>query len=177
MRLFASLFAAAMLFAASAWAADPLPKSFYGDFAGTGLSETRPDGKPTKVQPRDFDVKITEKGDGFTLGWKTTEYTIKPGNSKIEKEKASINFLPASRPGFYKTDLAPDVLNGEPLYWALVQGDTLLVYRMVVYGDAKFEIAAWTRTMMKDGKMKLEFNRYGNGTTPRTVKGVLSRKP
>jgi len=177
MRLFASILAAAVLFAAPAFAADPLPKNFYGSFSGTGLAETRPDGKPVKVQPRDFDVTISEKGDGFVVAWKTTEYTIKPGTSKIEKEKTSINFIPASRPGFYKTDLAPDVHNGEPLYWALVTGDTLLVYRMVVYGDAKFEIAAWTRSIMKDGKMKLEFNRYGNGTTPRTVKGVLSRTP
>ncbi len=177
MRKLASLAVFAVLFATSAFAADPLPKSFYGTFAGTGLSETSPAGKPVKVQPRDFDVTISEKGDGFVVGWKTTEYTIKPGTSKIEKEKTSINFSPASRPGIFKTDLAPDVIGGEPVYWAVVQGDTLLVYRMVVYGDGKFEIAAWTRTMMKDGKMKLEFNRYGNGTTPRTVKGVLSRTP
>lgn len=177
MRLFASILAACMFLAAPAFAADPLPKGFYGSFSGTGLSETRPDGKPVKVQPRDFDVTISQKGDGFVVAWKTTEYRIAPGTSRIEKENTTITFMPASRPGFFKTDLAPDVHSGEPLYWALVTGDTLLVYRMVVNEKAQFEIAAWTRSIMKDGKMKLEFNRYGNASAPRTVKGVLSRTP
>jgi hypothetical protein len=177
MRLFASILAALLLFAAPVMAADPLPKSFYGSFSGTGLSETRPDGKPMKVQPRDFDVTISERGEGFIVAWKTTEYRIAPGTSRIEKENTSINFVPASRPGFYRTDLAPDVHNGEPLYWAFVKDNTLLVYRMVVNEKAQFEIAAWSRTMLKDGKMQLEFHRYGNATAPRTVKGVLTRTP
>ncbi len=177
MRKFASFAVFALLFATSAFAADPLPKGFYGSFSGTGLSETTPTGKPVKVQARDFDVTISEHGDGFTVMWKTTEYTIKPGNSKIEKEHTTINFIPASRPGMFKTDIAADIHAGEPVYWALVQNNSLLVYRMVVNEKAQFEIAAWTRTMTKDGKMQLEFNRYGNATAPRTVKGTLSRTP
>ena len=177
MRKLASLVVAALLFAVPAFAADPLPKSFYGSFAGTGLSETRPDGKPVKVQPRDFEVTITEKGDGFSVMWRTTEYVIRPGDSKVEKEKTTINFMPGSRAGMYKSDIAADVTAGEPVYWAVVQGDSLLVYRMVVTDKARFEIAAWKRTMTKDGKMQLEFNRYGTASPPRTVKGTLVRTP
>jgi hypothetical protein len=177
MRLLVSLFAACLLFATSALAADPLAKGFYGSFSGTGLSETQPNGKVMKVKPRDFDVTISPKGDGFTVAWNTTEYTIRPYNSSLEKEKASVNFQPTSRPGVFRSDLAADVTAGEPLYWAIVQGNSLMVYRLVTDDKGKFEIAVWTRTLVKGDKLQLEFHRYGTASPQRTVKGLMSRAP
>jgi len=129
---------AAPLFVAPSWAADPLAKGFYGSFSGTGLAETQPNGKTLKVKPRDFDVTISPNGDGFTVSWNTTEYTIRPYNSSLEKEKATVNFQPTSRPGVFRSDLASDVTAGEPLYWAIVQGNTLMVYRLVTDDKGKF---------------------------------------
>jgi len=182
MRKFACLVVAALLFAApalvsSAWAADPLPKGFYGSFAGTGLSETQPNGKVVKVKARDFDVTISEHGDGFTVSWNTTEYTIKPYNSSLEREKATVNFVPTGRPGIFKSDLAADVTAGEPIYWAIFQANSLAVYRLVTDEKGRFEIAVWNRSMLKGDKMQLEFHRYGTASPARTVKGTLARKP
>lgn len=177
MRKLVCLVAAALLFAAPAWAADALPKGFYGSFSGTGLSETQPNGKVTKVKARDFDVNIVPHGDGFTMTWNTTEYTIRPFNSSLEKDKAIINFLPTSRPGVFKTDLVADVTAGEPVYWAILQGNTLMVYRLVTTEKGKFEIAVWTRTLIKGDKLQLEFHRYGTASPARVVKGTMSRVP
>ncbi len=177
MRKLVCLVAAALLFAAPAWAAGALPKGFYGSFSGTGLSETQPNGKVTKVKARDFDVAIAPHGDGFTMTWNTTEYTIRPFNSSMEKDKAVINFLPTSRPGVFKTDLVADVTAGEPVYWAILQGNALMVYRLVTTEKGKFEIAVWTRTLIKGDKIQLEFHRYGTASAARVVKGTMSRVP
>lgn len=165
----------AALFAATpALAKDALPEGFYGYFAGTGLSETMSDGKVVEVKPRDFDVTISKSDNGFTVSWKTTEYTIRPRKSKLESADETIVFVKSARDGMYGEKTPGDLAGGESAYWARVSGNTLDVYRLTVNDEGRHELAVWQRTLKGDN-MDLVFQRSGETSKPRVVKGTLSR--
>lgn len=168
------LVAGIALFGRTAFAADALPQEFYGNFAGLGLSETMTDGKIVEVKPRDFDVTIGKSPDGFTLSWKTTEYTIKPRSSRLNAADEAIVFVKSERDGLFAPASPGNVANGDALYWARLSGNTLDVYSMAVNEKGQYEIAVWQRVVNGD-RMELTFTRTGNTMPPRTVKGSLSR--
>lgn len=159
----------------SAARAQELPQGFYGHFAGLGLSETMEDGKVVEVKPRDFDVTIAKADDGgFTVTWKTTEYTIKPRRSRLDAADESVTFARSERPGMYWEKKEVDIASGDPLYWARVSHSTLDVYRLVLNDEGRHELSVWQRTLDGD-QMSLVFQRSGETSRPRVVKGTLTR--
>ena len=164
-RLLAVALIALIAFSARAsMAQDALPEGFYGHFAGLGLSETMADGKVVDVKPRDFDVMITKSPDGFAVSWKTTEYTIRPRRSKLDAEDEKIVFMKSLRDGLF----------GEKVPGNLADGESLDVYRLTVNNEGRHEIAVWQRTLNGDS-MDLVFQRSGETSQPRVVKGTLTR--
>lgn len=158
----------------SAARAQELPNGFYGTFEGLGLSETMDDGKVVEVKPRDFDVTIEKVDDGFKMSWKTTEYTIRPRNSRLDSADETVTFVKSERPGMYGEKRVVDLAGGEPAYWARVSHNTLDVYRLSVSDDGRHELAVWQRSLDGD-QMNLIFQRSGETSKPRIVKGTLTR--
>lgn len=174
-RPFALAFIAALAFAAPALAQTALPAGFYGSFSGLGLAETMEDGKVVEVKPRDFDVTIAKAAnDGFTVTWKTTEYTIKPRRSRLDAADESVTFTKSDRPGLFGEKKEVDLASGDPVYWARVSNNTLDIYRLALNEDGRHELAVWQRTLDGD-QINLIFQRSGETTKPRIVKGTLSR--
>ena len=174
-RLLAVALIALIAFSARAsMAQDALPEGFYGHFAGLGLSETMADGKVVDVKPRDFDVMITKSPDGFAVSWKTTEYTIRPRRSKLDAEDEKIVFMKSLRDGLFGEKVPGNLADGESAYWARLSGKTLDVYRLTVNNEGRHEIAVWQRTLKGDS-MDLVFQRSGETSQPRVVKGTLTR--
>lgn len=175
-RLFVAILLALLGFAAApAQAQDALPQGFYGKFAGLGLAETMEDGKIVEVKPRDFDVTIVKAADGgFTITWKTSEYTIKPRRSRIDADDESVTFAKSERPGMFSEKKMVDLAGGDPIYWARVSHSTLDVYRLALNDDGRHELAVWQRTLEGD-QINLIFQRSGETSKPRIVKGTLTR--
>jgi hypothetical protein len=175
-RLLALALIAALGFSAPAQAQTAaLPEGFYGTFNGLGLSETMEDGKVVEVKPRDFDVRIAKASDGgFTVTWKTTEYTIKPRRSRLDAEDESVIFTKSERPGLFGELKPGDLASGDPVYWARVSDKTLDVYRLSVGPDGRHELAVWQRTLDGD-QINLVFQRSGEISKLRVVKGALTR--
>jgi hypothetical protein len=174
-RLFALALIAAFALAVPAQAQDALPQGFYGTFNGLGLAETMADGKVVEVKPRDFDVVIAKAADGgFTVTWKTTEYTIKPRRSRLDAADESVTFAKSDRPGLFSEKKAVDLAGGDPIYWARVSNNTLDIYRLALNEEGRHELAVWQRTLDGD-QINLVFQRSGETSNARVVKGTLSR--
>ncbi|MGE0151288.1 MAG: hypothetical protein AB7R90_01630 [Reyranellaceae bacterium] len=174
-RLYALVVLAVLALVAPAQAQHSLPEGFFGTFSGLGLSETMDDGKVVEVKPRDFDVTIAKAADGgFTVTWKTTEYTIKPRRSRLDAADESVTFAKSERPGMYWEKKEVDIASGDPLYWARVSHSTLDVYRLVLNDEGRHELSVWQRTLDGD-QMNLIFQRSGETSKPRVVKGTLTR--
>ena len=174
-RLLALGLIAVLGFSAPAQAQTALPEGFYGTFNGLGLAETMEDGKVVEVKPRDFDVTIAKAADGgFTVSWKTTEYTIKPRRSRLDAENESVTFAKSERPGLFGEQKPGDLASGDPVYWARVTDKTLDIYRLGVGTDGRHELAVWQRTLDGD-QINLVFQRSGEISKLRVVKGTLTR--
>lgn len=175
MRHFLALaFVAVLVMGVARAQAQDLPEGFYGAFEGLGLSETVDDGKVVDVKPRDFDVRIEKIDGGFRMSWKTTEYTIRPRNSRLDKENETVVFMKSERPGLFGEKQPGDLASGDPVYWARISFNTLDVYRLSITEDGRHELAVWQRNLSGD-QINLIFQRSGETAKPRIVKGTLSR--
>ena len=132
------------------------------------------DGRVVQVKPRDFDVTIARSENGFSVSWKTTEYAIRPGTSRLDSADETIVFVRSQRPGMFGEKTPGNLADGAPVYWARLSGSTLDVYRLAVNEDGRHETAVWQRVVDGD-RMELVFQRSGETTSPRVVKGSLSR--
>jgi len=174
-RLFAFALLAMLALVLPAQAQEALPKGFYGTFNGLGLAETMADGRVVEVKPRDFDVVIAKAPNGgFTVTWKTTEYTIKPRRSRLAAADESVTFSKSDRPGLFSEKKEVDLASGDPVYWARVSNNTLDVYRLALNEEGRHELAVWQRTLRGD-QMDLIFQRSGETSKARVVKGTLTR--
>ncbi len=147
---------------------------FFGSYQGE--SDTVPEGESAK---RQMTVEIKPSKSGFTVGWHTT--ITKAGRPKTKG--LSVEFTTTSRSNTYasamRTDLfghpVPlDLMKGEPLVWATINGDTLTVYliRIVDDGSQDFQIDKRTRT--SDG-LRSEFVGLYNGEPLRRIGATLRR--
>jgi hypothetical protein len=67
-----------------------------------------------------------------------------------------------------------DPLNGDAYVWGWVDGDSLVVYGLIILDGGGYEIQQWVRTLTESG-MRMEFSRIRNGEILRTVTGDLKK--
>jgi hypothetical protein len=152
---------------------------FFGSYQGE--SDTVPDGESAN---RRMSVEIKPRKDGFTVSW-TTAIT-KAG--RLKTKGLSVDFITTSRSDTYasamRTDLfghpVPlDLMKGEPLVWATINGDTMTVYLIRILDDGSQDFQIDKRTRTADG-LQSEFVGLYDGEPLRrmtaTLKSVGSAK-
>jgi hypothetical protein len=148
---------------------------FVGTFVGQSVAD--PD---QEITPRDIRVAIERTEEGFAIEWETA---IPEGDS-IERHQSRIEFLPTRRDNIYIAGQRRDrfggvrplnPIQGDPYFWASIQGDTLVVHGVHVTDDGGYELQTYERTLTESG-MTLHFKRERNGEVVRDIRGVLSRE-
>ena len=174
--LWIAIVLAAAPMAASAETPDRPIKDFFGSFVGRSIS-TIEEG----LSERDLAVTIKPyKDNGFTVEWTTL---IRKKNADWSRKSYSINFGPTKRPGIYGSEMRSnmfggavplDPLQGEPFFWARIEGDTLSVYGLIIREDGGYEMQVYERTWTPKG-LELKFTRFRNGQALKLISGVLER--
>ena len=162
----------ALILGSSLASANDIAK-FFGHFEGSGISENA-DSIYFAVSVRDMDVRIEPAANGgFTLNWTTvTREGGDPNNPNVKKKETSVSFLPAEQPGVYKAPVNGDAIDGAPVWWSRVDGNTLYTYMMMIEADGTWQVQNYARTVSGTG-MTLEFQRIKDGSDIREVKGRL----
>lgn len=152
-------------------------KPFIGTYEGEALSDTR----GGQISKRDINVEIKPfKRSGFTVDWMTIRHK---SDGELSRKKYSISFEPTKRPGIYSSamrtnmfgdEVPHDPLKGDPLVWAKIEGESLIVYVMIITEEGGYEMQTYRRTLTDVG-MQLEFSRVGDGKPLRIVTGELKR--
>ena len=145
-------------------------ETFYGTFKGSGVAQNE-DSLYFGTTARDFDVTIGPAGAGFKVAW--TSVIRGGGDPKkpdVKRKSSERTFMPAARPGIYKTPGDPDPFKGDEVGWARISGNTLSVYLMMIRDDGRYEIQRYDRTLSDLG-MQLQFTRVRDGDQVRIVKG------
>ena len=161
---------------ASADTPDRPLKDFFGDYVGRSISTVEPG-----LSERDLAVNIKPyKDNGFTVSWTTL---IRKKNAEWSRKSYTINFGPTKRPGIYGSEMRSnmfggavplDPLQGEPFFWARINGNTLTVYALIIREDGGYEIQTYDRTWTPKG-LELKFTRFRNGEPLKLITGLLER--
>ncbi len=156
-------------------APDPALASFFGSFSGRGVaadSETPP-GTPIKI--RDLDVVIRPSGGGFVLTWATALSHRRVG-PHIHYHVATYAFSPAGRPNWFVSTEIGNPLEGRPLVWARLEGDTLYVTVYSVFEDGHNDLQIYARRVSGD-RMDVTYTRVHENERVVSVRGWLARRP
>lgn len=147
---------------------------FEGTWQGMGVLETE-DSLFFAMNRRDLDVSVSGDEDRFTVEWTTiTRSGENPDDPDIRRESASLTFSPADHPHVYEASSSGNPLDGDPMSWARLHGQTLSVYQMVITEGGGYSVSTYDRTLM-DGGMLLRFVRLQDGQPVREVNGQLTR--
>lgn len=154
---------------------NPALAPFFGSFSGRGVAadgETPP-GAPVKV--RDLDVVIRPSGAGFVLTWATALSHRRPG-THLHYHVATYAFSPADRPNWFVATEAGSPLQGRPLVWARLEGDTLYVTVYTVFEDGHNDLQIYARRVTGD-RMDVTYTRVHENERAVSVRGWLARRP
>ena len=170
------------LFVAAAFAAVPAQainrpiSDFFGSYVGRSISVVG-----AGRSERDLNVVIKKhKKGGFTLDWTTV---TRKADGSVKSKKYSINFAPTKRKGLYASAMRNNVfggtvpldpLQGDPYFWAGIDGDTLTVHALMIMDDGGYEMQIYERTLSADG-LPLKFSRNRDGVLARSVTGTLKK--
>jgi hypothetical protein len=148
-----------ILAAGPAFAQGALPDAFYGDWQG---EVTHSEGSVGfEAADEDLSVRIQPDEEGFRMRW--TGLIQQDGG--VTRQPIEARFTPTSRPGVFAFDPersslllslfgAPatnNPLEGEPLLWARLEGETLSVYGLAINADGGFDLYQHVRTLTGDG--------------------------
>ncbi len=174
LRLFqAASLAAFILLCPLGAAAQDLPlNTFFGKYAGSGIAEDA-DSLYFGVTVRDLDVDIGPEGDGFYVEWTSViRAGGDPSNPDVRRRTTRASFATSNRPGVYLAPASGSPIDGEPVNWAYISGNTLSVNVFVIREDGGYEVQSYDRTLTGGG-MQLEFTRIRDGEAVRSVEGQL----
>lgn len=148
-------------------------EKFFGHFEGSGISENA-DSIYFAVSVRDLDVRISAAPNGgFTLDWTTvTREKGDPNNPKVKRKQATMTFMPARNPGVYRTETDGDPLDGAPIWWSRIDGNSLYTYRMQINEDGTWQVQKYVRAVGGSG-MTLVFESIDDGEQVRQVRARL----
>lgn len=180
-RSVAMLLAAAAVFAglaSPALAGDGQIDAFFGAYVDTAIMEG------SNGRQRDIIVNIEPARKGFSI-YTSTVIAKGPDRASagVKWRTETQNFVATGMPHLYEPLLResmfarrrdPDILAGDTLAWASLQGKTLGVYAMDVLEDGHYELRVFERTLTPLG-MDLKFTRYNDGQAVRQLVGTLAR--
>ncbi len=146
---------------------------FVGTYSGTGVSELV-GGKVSRVTQRDYDVEVVKEGDNFKVMWSSIDFRVNDGQTNPKAQSQSVVFQPTVNGKLFKGPEA-DLMQGQTVYWAGIDGNSLTVYSVTISESGGYILNAWTRTLQ--GKnMLLAFRSTVDGNIRRTATGQLQRK-
>jgi hypothetical protein len=172
----AALGLAAVVAGGAAEAAQDLPiTAFAGRYVGTGVARNDLS-EYFALTVRDLDVTIRPRGQGFALSWTTVlREGGDPDNPKVKRKSTALTFVPAGRPGVFRSATQADPMSGRPYAWARIKGNTLTVHSLTITADGSYLIQTYDRTLTGFG-MELKFTRVRDGETTRSVTGKLTKE-
>lgn len=153
---------------------------FLGVYVGSAEAESQGDG-PREV--RDLDVIIGPTDRGFGIQSITVNHHGDRMAPDVRRRSSAMSFAESDIDGVYQRDFERDVfatrsetsvIDGDPLQWARVVGDTLLVYSFVLDDDGLYELHTYTRSLDETG-LALGFTSEREGSIVRVVNGGLIR--
>jgi len=152
-------------------------EDFYGAYVGNAMIEGT-------MQFRDIIVSIAPTRKGFSIYTSTVIRTgPKRATTDVKWRAETQNFAltdmahvyePMVRKSMFSKKRDPDLMAGDTLAWASVQGQTLGVYAINVLEDGHYELRVFERTLTDLG-MDISFVRYKDGVPVRDLKGKLAR--
>jgi hypothetical protein len=173
-----------ILAASPAWGQDALPSSFHGDWRGEELTlEKGADGLDVKAD--DLSVQIAPDDSGFAMRW--TALARDGSGGKLARHEVEARFEPSDRPGVFAFDseqsslllrlfgdpATNNPLEGEPLLWARLEGETLSIYGLSINPDGSFDLYQHVRTLTGEGMTARQTHRTERETV--TLEGRLVR--
>ncbi len=181
--LVAGALAALLLVGAASPAAGATLKDFFGTYVG--LAEVRDPTTGAEIQQRDMDIMIEPyERDGFRITWinvvKVDGRRDVPG---VQRNVEEVRFKPAKGQGFYvevpaanpfreREETRP--MQGDPVRWAAIEGNSLYVHSFVVLEDGRYELQVYERELTDRG-IDLEFQRLVDGELQRRIVGTTVR--
>ncbi len=173
----AALGLAAVVAGGVAEAAQDLPiTAFAGRYVGTGVARNDLS-EYFALTVRDLDVTIRPRGQGgFALSWTTVlRGGGDPDNPKVKRKSTALTFVPAGRPGVFRSATQADPMSGRPYSWARIKGNTLTVHSLTITDDGSYVMHTYDRTLTGYG-MELKFTRLRDGEATRSVTGKLTKE-
>lgn len=160
-----------VLSAGPAWSETGI-EAFYGQYKGQAVSQG--------IAKRELALSIRAgKKEGFEIDWSTTTFSTESG----KKKSYSISFVPSGRRNIYSSamrrnvfgKLTPlDPLKGDPFVWCRVEGQSLIVYSLLITDNGGYEMQEYVRTLTDQG-LSLKFSRIRDGKPLKVIRGEYSR--
>lgn len=160
----------------------PPIKQLMGVFVGE--AEDDPQAGPNREQ-REIDMEITPyQENGLKVTW--TNVTLVDGRRDVpgvRRHADELLLAPAPGRSFFlaghgydpfKTRREPDAIQGDPLRWAVVNGEALDTYSFVIDPDGAYELQISQRHPNTEG-MGLKFERIVDGEVVRRMTGQAVR--
>lgn len=153
-------------------------KDFFGSYVGIAHLVDPSSGHK---QERDVDIVIQPyRHHGFRLRW--INVSLVNGRRDVPGVKRRVSEvifqpaqdgdyfveLPAYNPFQQREEVAP--ISGDPVRWAVVDGNGLFVYSFVILPDGRYELQSYARRLTKDG-LDLHFERIVDGEVLRVIDG------
>ncbi len=135
----------------AAFAQQRLPDAFDGKFHGVLSDRSGKTGE--------FTVVIKKIGGGFTMTW---------------PPRIAARFEPAGRPGVFRTAAKSQVLEGDPVYWARIENESLIVYSAQIGDRGGYRIHSFIYTPSGDA-LDLVIRYVMTGAEPQISGGKLKR--
>jgi hypothetical protein len=171
-----------ILAASPASGQDVLPAGFHGNWRGVEV--TVDDGDAGfAATAEDLNVRITPDDGGFRMSW--TALARERSDGSLARHPVEARFAPADRPGVFLFDpeqsslllrlfgdpSTNNPLEGEPLLWARLEGQTLSVYGLSITPEGGFDLYQHVRTLTADGLTARHTHRTERGVV--TLEGRL----
>lgn len=152
-------------------------EDFYGAYVGEAFVEGI-------QQFRDIIVSVEPIRNGFSIYTSTVirdgpQRAVSGVKWRAETQSFTVTdvphvYEPLVRKSMFAKKKDPDILAGDTLAWASIQGRTLGVYIINVLEDGHYELRVFERTLTELG-MDIGFIRYSDGRPVRKLKGQLAR--
>lgn len=152
-----------VMFAANpAFGQGALPEPFYGDWQAEEV--TVEDGNADfEATAEDLRVRIAPDDSGFRMYW--TALSREGAGGPLIRQPVEARFEPTDRPGVFAFDseqsslllrlfgdpATNNPLEGEPLLWARLEGETLSVYGLAIGPEGGFDLYQHVRTLTGEG--------------------------
>jgi hypothetical protein len=151
-----------ILAASPAFGQDGLPGSFHGDWQGEEVT-VQNGSTGLEITADDLSVHIAPDDSGFRMRW--TTLSREKSGGPLARQEVEARFESADRPGVFVFDAeqsslllqlfgdpaTSNPLEGEPLLWARLDGETLSVYGLAIHPDGSFDLYQHVRTLTGEG--------------------------